>query len=130
MVECLDRILRSFVASVTQLYAFFYTPSPSHPRSDGWNVYSPRVEFGRMGVGTRTKAWRFTDINKDYKVSTLFCLSYDDFSFVRQFCPTYPGRMVVPTKISDTTLQYASKFRSKCRIPSLAYLHWANFVRP
>jgi hypothetical protein len=22
-----------------------------------------------MGVGTRTKAWRFTDINKDYAVS-------------------------------------------------------------
>lgn len=21
-----------------------------------------------MGVGTRTKAWRFTDINKDYSV--------------------------------------------------------------
>lgn len=21
-----------------------------------------------MGVGTRTKAWRFTDINKDYQV--------------------------------------------------------------
>jgi hypothetical protein len=37
--------------------------------------------------------------------------------------------MVVPTKISDSTLQYASKFRSKCRIPTLAYLHWANFVR-
>ncbi|KAJ7074303.1 protein-tyrosine phosphatase-like protein [Mycena amicta] len=96
--------------SVEQLYAFFYVPNPSLPTSDGWNIYSPREEFGRMGVGTRTKAWRFSDINKDYSV-----------------LPTYPSRLVVPTRISDTTLQYASKYRSKSRIPALAYLHWANF---
>ncbi|KAF8891266.1 protein-tyrosine phosphatase-like protein [Infundibulicybe gibba] len=97
-------------SSVTQLYAFFYAPNPPYPTADGWSIYSPREEFGRMGLGSRTKAWRFTDINKDYS-----------------FCPTYPARMVIPTKISDTTLQYASKYRSKCRIPVLAYLHWANF---
>ncbi|KAJ6630572.1 protein-tyrosine phosphatase-like protein [Mycena sp. CBHHK59/15] len=96
--------------SVQQLYAFFYVPNPPLPTSDGWSIYSPRDEFGRMGVGSRTKAWRFTDINKDYS-----------------FCPTYPARLVVPTRISDTTLQYASKYRSKCRIPVLSYLHWANY---
>jgi hypothetical protein len=56
------------LASVTQLYAFFYTPNPTFPSKDGWSIYSPREEFGRMGVGMRTKAWRFTDINKDYSV--------------------------------------------------------------
>ncbi|PFH54167.1 hypothetical protein AMATHDRAFT_72690 [Amanita thiersii Skay4041] len=96
--------------SVIQLYAFYFNPSPQYPTNNGWSVYSPREEFGRMGIGTRTKAWRFTDINKDYS-----------------FCSTYPARLVVPTKISDTTLQYASKYRSKCRIPILTYLHWANF---
>ncbi|KAI9467409.1 phosphatases II [Lactarius psammicola] len=96
--------------SVTQLYAFNYTPSPPLTASNGWTLYSPREEFGRMGVGTRSKAWRFTDINKDYT-----------------FCPTYPSRLVVPTKISDSTLQYGAKYRSKCRIPALTYLHWANF---
>ncbi|CAA7271474.1 unnamed protein product [Cyclocybe aegerita] len=96
--------------SVTQLYAFFYNPNPPLPTSEGWNLYSPRDEYGRMGIGTRSKAWRFTDLNKDYS-----------------FCPTYPARLVVPTRISDTTLQYASKYRSKCRIPILSYLHWANF---
>ncbi|KAF5358546.1 hypothetical protein D9756_001301 [Leucocoprinus leucothites] len=96
--------------SVTQLYAFFYRPNPPLPSNDGWSLYSPREEFGRMGLGTRTKAWRFTDINKDYT-----------------FCPTYPAKIAVPTRISDTTLQYASKYRSKCRIPVLAYLHWANY---
>jgi len=54
--------------SVTRLYAFNYTPSPPLAISDGWNLYYPREEFGRMGVGTRSKAWRFTDINKDHTV--------------------------------------------------------------
>ena len=40
-------------------------------------MYSPREEFGRMGVGTRTKAWRFTDINKDYQVKSFLCLVKD-----------------------------------------------------
>jgi hypothetical protein len=59
------------IDSVTQLYAFCYTPSPPLSASDGWTIYSPREEFGRMGVGTRSKAWRFTDINKDYAVRLL-----------------------------------------------------------
>ncbi|KIM48796.1 hypothetical protein M413DRAFT_86161 [Hebeloma cylindrosporum] len=96
--------------SVSNLYAFFYNPTPPFAQNDGWSLYSPRDEYVRMGVGTRSKAWRFTDLNKDYT-----------------FCPTYPSRLVVPTRISDTTLQYASKYRSKCRIPILSYLHWANF---
>jgi myotubularin-related protein 6/7/8 len=57
-----------FEASVFQLYAFFYTPKPPLDHNDGWSIYSPREEFGRMGVGTRSKAWRYTDINKDYSV--------------------------------------------------------------
>ncbi|KAF8637411.1 hypothetical protein AX17_002906 [Amanita inopinata Kibby_2008] len=96
--------------SVHQLYAFYFNPTPPYPSNNGWSIYTPREEFGRMGVGTRTKAWRFTDINKSYS-----------------FCPTYPARLVIPTKISDTTLQYASRYRSKCRIPVLTYLHWANY---
>jgi len=64
-------IPNSGIASVTQLYAFFYTPNPPFQTSNGWTLYSPRDEYGRMGVGTRSKAWRFTDINKDYSVSTL-----------------------------------------------------------
>jgi hypothetical protein len=62
-------LIVTFLDSVNQLYAFFYTPSPPFDATSGWSIYSPREEFGRMGVGTRTKAWRFTDINKDYAVS-------------------------------------------------------------
>ncbi|GFZ44691.1 Phosphoinositide 3-phosphatase [Saitozyma sp. JCM 24511] len=122
-------------ASVEQLYAFFYTLSPplasqivarpaaplsispdqpqpvsnASPVSSGWSTFNPRAEFARQGVGSRTKAWRFTDINKDYA-----------------FCPTYPTKLVVPSRISDSTLAYAGKYRSKARIPALTYLHWAN----
>jgi hypothetical protein len=56
-------------ASVTRLYAFFYQPPAETPRN-GWTLFTPRDEFGRMGLGSRTKAWRFTDINKDYTVRT------------------------------------------------------------
>ncbi|KAE9394118.1 phosphatases II, partial [Gymnopus androsaceus JB14] len=111
-IDVFDSVKELTVApSVFQLYAFFYSPNPPFPTQAGWSIYSPREEFGRMGVGTRTKAWRFTDINKDYS-----------------FSPTYPAKLVVPTKISDTTLQYASKYRSKCRIPALCYLHWSNYA--
>ncbi|OXG35166.1 myotubularin [Cryptococcus neoformans Ze90-1] len=96
----------SVKSSVEQLYAFFYVPpSPG----TGWTVFNHRTEFARQGLGTRTKAWRFTDINKDYS-----------------FSPTYPSKLVVPSRISDSTLMYAGKYRSKARIPALTYLHWAN----
>ncbi|KAK7693839.1 hypothetical protein QCA50_003411 [Cerrena zonata] len=98
------------VTSISQLYAFYYTPNPPFTETNGWSIYNPKDEFIRMGVGSRTKAWRFTDLNKDYS-----------------FSPTYPARMVVPTRISDATLQYAGKYRSKCRIPVLTYLHWSNY---
>ncbi|GAA5910045.1 phosphatidylinositol-3-phosphatase YMR1 [Sporobolomyces salmoneus] len=75
----------------------------------GWELYDPQEEFGRMGLGKRSKAWRFTEINTDFN-----------------FCPSYPAKIVVPARISDTTLNYAVKYRSKCRIPGLVYLHWAN----
>lgn len=55
-------------ASVSHLYAFFYSPKPPFPSTEGWTLYSPREEYGRMGVGSRSKAWRFTDLNKDYTV--------------------------------------------------------------
>lgn len=60
------------------LYAFGYRlpslPNEGYgttggPLGDGWSVYNPKEEFMRMGVGTRTRGWRFTDINKDYTVS-------------------------------------------------------------
>ncbi|KAE8271758.1 hypothetical protein A4X09_0g586 [Tilletia walkeri] len=98
-----------------QLYAFHRQPSaPSAQTSssshNGWKFYDPKKEFTRQGIGSRTKAWRFTDLNQTYS-----------------FSPTYPNQLVVPSRISDQTLNYAAKYRSKARIPALTYLHWANY---
>ncbi|KAL4401945.1 phosphatidylinositol-3-phosphatase Ymr1 [Malassezia pachydermatis] len=44
----------------------------------------------------------------------------------RQISPSYPATLVVPSNISDNTLLSAAKHRSKGRVPTLTYLHWAN----
>lgn len=52
------------------LYAFFYEGEKSKGKGKaGWSIYRPEKEFARMGVGSRSKAWRFTNINHDFEVS-------------------------------------------------------------
>jgi len=103
----------STAVSTDQLYAFCTKPDPAHAAT--WNVYDPKREYARMGVidspagRARTAAWRFTSVNTNY-----------------EYCPTYPAQLVVPSKISDATLNYGKSYRSKARIPGLVYLHWAN----
>ncbi|MCO5549641.1 hypothetical protein L7F22_003114 [Adiantum nelumboides] len=89
------------------LYAFYHNPTPPLKSAPaGWRVYDFKAEFARQGIATRTKAWRFCDVNAGYG-----------------FCYTYPAMLCVPSRISDSTIRYASKFRSKERIPALTYLH-------
>ncbi|PKI83972.1 hypothetical protein MVES1_002224 [Malassezia vespertilionis] len=94
------------IDSVRQLAAF---AAPRTKPSPGWALYDPVAEFKRQGVGARTKAWRFTDVNADYTL-----------------CATYPQRLVVPARVNDEMLVNAAKYRSKGRIPVLSYLHWAG----
>ncbi|KAK4518904.1 uncharacterized protein ATC70_009130 [Mucor velutinosus] len=97
------------VTSIEQLYAYAYQPRTPFTANNGWNIYDPLKEYERMGVDVSTDTWRFTLVNRDYKYS-----------------PTYPRTLVVPSKISDNTLNYAAKYRSKARIPALSYMHWHN----
>ncbi|KAK4048291.1 phosphatidylinositol-3-phosphatase ymr1 [Microbotryomycetes sp. JL201] len=99
-------------AGVEQLYAFTQKDKLDRKGKSkaGWNIYEPEKEFKRMGVGNRSQAWRVSLINANF-----------------DFCPSYPSDIVVPSRISDMTLSYAVKYRSKGRIPGLVYLHWANF---
>lgn len=64
-----------------------------------------------MGVGGEAgnKNWRISKINTDYA-----------------FSPTYPAVFPVPAAISDITLNYAGRYRSRVRIPALTYLHPVN----
>lgn len=98
------------VSSIENLYSFMYKPGSLERKQNGWGLYDPIKEFERQGVfDTTTKRWRVTSINKDYK-----------------FSPTYPAKFLVPESISDNVLNYASKFRSKSRIPALTYYHKFN----
>lgn len=101
------------IRSIEKLYAFSYTPvgpekEVSQNAGGGWSVYDPMREWRRQGVDKNSN-WRVTKINKDYS-----------------FCETYPATMAVPSSISDNTLNYAVRYRSKQRIPALSYLHPIN----
>ncbi|MBW0519653.1 hypothetical protein O181_059368 [Austropuccinia psidii MF-1] len=105
------------------LYAFVCGATSSSSKSSpvvssplpGWDTYQPEKEFKRMKVlndssnNSENSAWRLTTTNQDFK-----------------FCSTYPSLLLVPSKISDTTLTYAVKYRSKGRLPVGTYVHWAN----
>ena len=49
---------------------------------DGWTLFEPRTEYGRMGLPN--ERWRLSSVNADYTL-----------------CPTYPGTLVVPSAFSD-----------------------------
>ena len=89
------------------MYAF----NSGMPAGNGWQLYNVAREFKRQGVGSSTRAWRFSSVNASYEMA-----------------PTYPSMLVVPSNISDMTLIHAAKHRSKGRIPVLTYLHWANLA--
>ncbi|KTW31487.1 hypothetical protein T552_00130 [Pneumocystis carinii B80] len=99
----------TYMVCIRDSYAFVYTPRKAEALFNGWELYQPIKEFERQGVGIRTKEWRITNVNKNYTL-----------------CSTYPSVLVVPSKISDSVIRYASKFRSKGRFPALTYIHSSN----
>ncbi|MCJ1432202.1 hypothetical protein MMC27_001558 [Xylographa pallens] len=96
---------------IEKLYAFSYQPQRPEKEVNGWNVYDARKEWRRQGISDKSvdKGWRISTINTDYG-----------------FSPTYPALLPVPTSISDNTLNYAGRYRSRVRLPILTYLHPVN----
>ncbi|KAJ0422402.1 protein-tyrosine phosphatase-like protein [Aspergillus carlsbadensis] len=97
------------IGRIDRLYAFSFQPPTPEREVDGWGLYDPRKELARQGVDGNGHGWRISHINSDYG-----------------FSPTYPAVFAVPTGISDNTINYAGKFRSRARIPVLTYLHPIN----
>ena len=99
------------LGSVDKLYAFSYKPQPSEEKISGWDVYDAKAEWKRQGISDKgaDRGWRISKINTDYG-----------------FSPTYPALLPVPSTISDNTLNYAGRYRSRVRIPVLTYLHPVN----
>ncbi|KAL1971111.1 hypothetical protein VTN77DRAFT_62 [Rasamsonia byssochlamydoides] len=98
------------VGRVDKLYAFTYQPPAPERDFNGWDLYDARKEWARQGIreGSNT-GWRISQINVDYT-----------------FSPTYPALLPVPATISDNTINYAGRYRSRARIPVLTYLHPVN----
>ncbi|KAL8900573.1 MAG: hypothetical protein Q9207_005634 [Kuettlingeria erythrocarpa] len=82
---------------VEKLYAFTYLPLSPEKEVNGWDFYDARKEWERLGISEKDseKGWRITKINTDYG-----------------FSPTYPALLVVPSAISDNTLNYAGRYRT------------------
>ncbi|KAI2624000.1 phosphatases II [Hypomontagnella submonticulosa] len=99
------------LGTIEKLYAFSYQPLKLEKPFNGWQLYDPRAEFRRQGISPKSadRGWRISSINKDYT-----------------FSPTYPGVLVVPSRISDNVIKYAGAYRSRQRIPVLTYLHSLN----
>jgi myotubularin-related protein 6/7/8 len=99
------------LGSIDKLYAFSYTPQPPEKKISGWGLYDAKAEWKRQGISDKgaDRGWRISKINLDYT-----------------FSPTYPALLAVPSTISDNTLNYAGRYRSRVRIPVLTYLHPVN----
>ncbi|MCJ1430108.1 hypothetical protein MMC29_008023 [Sticta canariensis] len=96
---------------VEKLYAFTYQPQQLEKDVNGWDIYDARAEWKRLGISDKDvdRGWRISRINSDYG-----------------FSPTYPALLAVPSGISDNTLNYAGRYRSRVRLPVLTYLHSVN----
>jgi myotubularin-related protein 6/7/8 len=94
-----------------KLYAFSFQPVGPEKEINGWEIYDAKAEWRRQGISDKgaDRGWRISKINFDYG-----------------FSPTYPALLPVPSSISDNTLNYAGRYRSRVRIPVLTYLHPVN----
>ena len=102
---------RCCVDKAENMLAFHFHP-PQEEIAAGVPGFDARREFARMGISDKAAdgpgtAWRITDINQDYS-----------------FSATYPSVLCVPRAVSDNMLKYGGAFRSRSRIPALAYLHF------
>ena len=77
---------------------------------NGWTIYNPIVEFSRQGV------------TEDNNLGLRYCYANKNFSL----CETYPEFLIVPKNITDQQLRQASQYRTKGRLPILAYYYMGN----
>ena len=79
---------------------------------DGWNLYNPEAEYSRQGIHnldyevSRNKLFRKTKLNENYSL-----------------CASYPKFLITVGEITDSDYKSSSEFRTKNRLPTLAYYH-------
>ena len=90
------------IDSYEKLYCFLYQ-APDYLEKI-WDPVLLTTEYMRMGVPNRD--WKIEDGNSNFDL-----------------CDTYPPLICVPTLSTKAMLIGSSKFRSRGRLPVLAYLH-------
>ena len=79
---------------------------------NGWNIYNPEEEYARQGVTNlnyevnKNRLFRKTKLNENYSL-----------------CPTYPKFLITVGEITDSDYKCSAEFRTKSRLPALAYYH-------
>ena len=77
---------------------------------NGWDIYDPIREFSRQGVTEDNNlGLRYTDVNKKFAL-----------------CESYPEFLIAPKNITDQQLKQAASYRTKGRLPILAYYYIGN----
>ena len=92
--------------SFTELYHNVLKKEKSY--FNGWALYDPIREFTRQGV------------SEDNNLGLRFCECNKDFNL----CQTYPEFLIEPKSISDEELKQASQYRTKNRLPIMAYYYF------
>ena len=77
---------------------------------NGWLIYDPIREFTRQGV------------SEDNNLGLRFCYVNKDFSL----CESYPEFLIAPKNIVDSQLKAAAQYRTKGRLPIMAYYYSGN----
>ena len=77
---------------------------------NGWDIYDPIREFSRQGV------------TEDNNLGLRFCYVNKNFSL----CDSYPEFLIAPKNITDQQLRQAAQYRTKGRLPIMAYYYIGN----
>ncbi|CAM9326005.1 unnamed protein product [Phaeothamnion confervicola] len=94
-------------ASAAARTAAVVTSSASPPRRA--TRYNVEMELKRFGAGVPGSRWRLSYANADYRL-----------------VPSYPRVLAFPAAAADDHLKPAAAHRSKRRLPTLTWLHWAT----
>ena len=77
---------------------------------DGWNLYNPEKEFARQGI-----------FNLCYEVNKKILFRKTRLNENYSLCPTYPKFLITVAEITDSDYKCSAEFRTKNRLPTLAY---------
>lgn len=108
-VDELIRLLHiyAYPNEITKTFAYSYRHVLSS--EDGWLIYDPPREYNRQGLFT---------------FSSIKYTMMDNSSF--KYCPTYPAFFLLPSDLNEDELKDIRNFRSKGRVPALAYFYKAS----